>query len=296
MKNNIDRIVLFLMDHLLTICTGWFTCALLDHLVVPDKLVLDSTGVQDSERLEQMQLHDHHFYIISCLQANGIYTLWNQDKTGHLFYLRTVVTFRQHNTASPATILELLVRIKIVEIVQEEGAHQLLISTSVDTWVWEMKLELPLPVFDTLCCNIPISSIGFWHFRVLMRRRTCLSTFLRVDKAEKNSCSLPSLSWKRYIDWVYYASLSLNHWMPWKICMDCQMFFCWKVMFYSLWTSLLQHRCLSCIYSNNQRAVSSNSLVGTGPRALSEDGLGTQKQSCSITGWDSLKSRILVNL
>ena len=155
-----------------------------------------------------------------------------------------------------------------------------------------MKLELPLPVFDTLCCNIPISSIGFWHFRVLMRRRTCLSTFLRVDKAEKNSCSLPSLSWKRYINWVYYATLSLNHWIlecNEKFVWTVKWLLFWKVMFYSLWTSLLQHRCLSCIYLNNQRALSSNSLVGTGPRALSEDGLGTQKPSCSIMDWVALK-------
>ena len=81
MKDNIDRIFLFLMDHLLEISTGWFTCALLDHLVVSYELVLDATVVQDRQRLEHLQLHDHHFYIISCLQAIGIYILWNQDWT-----------------------------------------------------------------------------------------------------------------------------------------------------------------------------------------------------------------------
>ena len=65
-----------------------------------------------------------------CKQLAFIYY---EIKTGHLFYLRTVVTFRQHNTASPATIFELLIRIKIVEIMKEEGAHELLISTPVDT-------------------------------------------------------------------------------------------------------------------------------------------------------------------
>ena len=55
-------------------------------------------------------------------------------KIGHLSYLRTVVSFGQHNTASPAPILELvLVWVEVVEVVKEDTADQLLITTAVES-------------------------------------------------------------------------------------------------------------------------------------------------------------------
>ena len=53
-------------------------------------------------------------------------------KIEHLFYLRTVVSFGQHNTASPAPILE-LVLVEVVQVMKEDTADQLLIPTAVET-------------------------------------------------------------------------------------------------------------------------------------------------------------------
>ena len=61
------------MDHLFKVMRQrtWFTCALLDHLVVPDELVLDATLVQDCERRQHIQLQKQIFNIFFRLQRVG---------------------------------------------------------------------------------------------------------------------------------------------------------------------------------------------------------------------------------
>lgn len=255
------------MDHLLEICTGWFTCALLDHLVVTDELVLDVPLVQDCERLEHIQLHDHHLYIISGLQAIGTYTLWNQDWTFILPQDNSQLSPTQYCVSShhPWTSCP------DQDCLNHEGRVCKLASD-------------PRPRRYLGVCEKWNQNFLFQFFT-----RHAIYLYPALDSGTSE------FLWDGEL--VYRPSWELTrlrktpvlyHHSPEKKVMK-QFVWLSNVMFYSLWTSQPQHRCSSCIYSNNQREPSSNSLVGTEHRSLSEDGQGTQKQSCSIREKVTLK-------